>query len=128
MLDPDPVQYFKKAFGSYNWATLPKSLSSNEYWDFLDSAPHENPADSILVNAQVVVVTMPSKRWVVWGERESGLCVLASKYNDNLPDWHGLGWVAALHPSEEWAVFSRELAHHFQLPPTSDSPRSTPRG
>lgn len=124
VLDPDPVNYFKAAFGYYNWATLPATLSSNDYWNFLSSGPAESPADSMLGNAQAVVFTVPSKRWVIWGERESGLCVLASAYGDMVPAWNNLDWVMGLHPTEDWAAFASELAERFGSPAPSDSPPS----
>lgn len=121
VLDPDPVNYFKAAFGYYNWATLPIILSSNDYWNFLNSEPTESPADSMLGNAQVVVFTVPSKRWVIWGERESGLCVLACVYGDLVPAWNNLEWVMGLHPTKDWTAFASEIARRFGSPAPSDS-------
>ncbi|MCB1207683.1 MAG: hypothetical protein KDK97_00085 [Verrucomicrobiales bacterium] len=121
VLDPDPASYFKAQFGYYSWATLPATLSSNDYWDFLNSAPVESPADSVLANAQVVVFTVPSRQWIVWGERESGLCVLAALHGDQSPAWNDLEWIAALHPTQEWKAFASEIAEQFGSPPTPDS-------
>jgi hypothetical protein len=128
VLAPDPASYFKAQFGYYSWATLPVTLSSNDYWDFLNSAPSESLADSVLANAQVVVFTVPSMRWIVWGERESGLCVLASSNGDQSPAWNDLGWIVALHPTGEWKAFASELAEQFGSPATPDSLPTTPRG
>ena len=124
VLDPDRVNYFKAEFGYYNWAILPVTLSSDEYWNFLNSAPAESPADSLLGNAQVVVLTVPSKEWAIWGERESGLCVLASAHGDMVPAWNNLDWVIGLHRTEDWAAFSSVLAQQFESPASSDSPQS----
>ncbi|MBV6500828.1 MAG: hypothetical protein CJBNEKGG_03315 [Prosthecobacter sp.] len=115
VLEPDPVNYFKETFGYYNWAILPSSLSIDDYWDFLNNAPNNSPADSILANAQVVVITAPSKRWAVWGERASGLCVLATVNNDKMPDWNNIRWLSALYKNKEWMDFSIEVAQQFEL-------------
>lgn len=111
VLDPDPVNYFKAMFGYYNWAILPATLSSNDYWNFLNTDPTESPADSMLGNAQAVIFTVPSKRWLIWGERESGLCVLASAYGDTVPAWNNLDWVMDLRPTEDWKGFASVHRH-----------------
>ena len=77
------------------------------YWDFLNAAPASSPADSILLNSQVVALWAPSLKWAIWGERDSGLCVLASTPAMTPPSWKGMDWLRSLHPSAEWADWGR---------------------
>lgn len=95
------MSYFKAEFGYYNWARLPVTLSSAGYRNFLNAAPAGSPADSMLANASVVVFAVPSKRWIVWAERETGICVLATADRDIAPAWNGLDWVTRLNSTAE---------------------------
>lgn len=114
VLEPEPVSYFLVEFGYYNWAILPATLSSDEYWEFLNTPHSENHAESILANAQVVVITVQSKDWAIWGERESGLCLLASWGTEEFVWWNDFEWVERLHSSPEWKAFARDLRQEFE--------------
>ena len=118
VLDPDPVDYHKSTFGYYNWGALPIELSASSYWDFLKAAPASSPADSILLNSQVVALWAPSLKWAIWGERDSGLCVLASIPAMTPPSWKGMDWLHSLHPSAEWADFAQQFDQQFSRIPS----------
>jgi len=79
VLDPDPNDYFLKEFGYFNWADLPISMSASDYWDLLNAHPKDCAADSVLANSERVVWLPHSGKWAIWGERNRGVCVLATR-------------------------------------------------
>lgn len=76
-LDPDPDLYFYNEFGYYNIFALPAKATGDEYWDALDTCPDDRPADAMLFNSEIVVWVASSKKWAVWGSRQSERCILA---------------------------------------------------
>ncbi|MDA8140412.1 MAG: hypothetical protein M0036_17330 [Desulfobacteraceae bacterium] len=95
VLEPDPVDYYKKTFGCYNWAIISSSCTSDEYWMLLNHHPEESPADSMLSNSERVVWAARSGAWALWGERSLEICVLAcSEINvGEFATWHDVDWV-----------------------------------
>jgi hypothetical protein len=79
VLDPDPKDYFLREFGYINWADIRTSMSASDYWNLLNAHPKDSPADSVLANSEKVVWLPHSGKWVVWGERSRGVCVLAAR-------------------------------------------------
>lgn len=77
VLDPDPVEYFFKEFGAFNFLEISKNAPSDEYWRAIGSAPASSPADAMLFNSEVVVWLPSSLRWAIWGQRDMGVCVMA---------------------------------------------------
>ena len=95
ILDPDPVDYYKKEFRYYNWALISAASTADEYWTLLNDCPEESPADSMLANSERIVWAARSGAWVVWGERSLGICILAcldGKLAKSV-SWHDLDWV-----------------------------------
>lgn len=78
VLEPDPETYFFKQFGGYNFVELDKRASPTDYWNALESGPDGSPADAILYNSEVVVWVPASNDWVIWGQRDCGVCVLGT--------------------------------------------------
>lgn len=113
VLDPDPVRYFKAAFGFYNWAKLSVDLDKDDYWAFLNQAPAKSPADSVLGNSERIVWLPPSEQWVIWGERSSGLCVLASNQGHQSVPWKSLAWAQSMCPEGETSSFAQKLQLNF---------------
>ncbi|MCE2793650.1 MAG: hypothetical protein ACK493_15210 [Planctomycetota bacterium] len=104
VLEPDPTDYFKVNFGFYGWTRLSVEMSNKEYWDFINQSPPESPADSVLGVAEKIVLIPQSKRWCVWGERESGLCVIASTIHHFENSSKGIEW--AVQWCRPWATAS----------------------
>jgi hypothetical protein len=77
VIDPHPVEYYFKEFNYYNWAEIPLECSSQQYYDFLWTAPESSQADSIVLNSNTIIWASPSMKWGVWGDRSYGVCVLA---------------------------------------------------
>jgi hypothetical protein len=111
VLEPDPVRYFKTEFGVYNWAVLPMNVEKDAYWTFLNLAPGESPADSVLANSETVLWMPPSQKWVIWGERSSGLCVLASEINTVV--WKDIEWANEICLQGESSGFAEKLKRAF---------------
>lgn len=77
VLDPEPTEYYFHHFGYYNIASLPITMSKDDYWQLLGTAPQNNPADSLLFNSFIVVWFPPSLRWFIFGQRTYEVCILA---------------------------------------------------
>lgn len=77
VLDPDPITYYFKEFGYFNWVKLEISITPDQYLDILNFSPEDSSADSIFVNSYTVVWASPSMKWGIWAEREKEVCVIA---------------------------------------------------
>ena len=95
VLEPNPVDYYKKEFACYNWAIISSTSTAEEYWTLLNHHPEESPADSILSNSERVVWAAQSGAWAVWGERSLEICVLACADITlaGFASWHDVDWV-----------------------------------
>jgi len=99
VLNPDPINYYKKEFGYYNWSIIPTAASESEYWQFLNHHPEESPADSIFINAEKIVWLPQSKSWAIWGERSFELCVLGHQTNIEASTWKDINWALETIPN-----------------------------
>jgi len=102
VLDPDPVSYFKSHFGCYGWVRLPVAMTNHQYWELINKAPTDSPADSILGVAERIAWVPQSKKWCIWGERESGLCIIGSSSNFDVSNAKGIEW--AVDWCKPWAT------------------------
>lgn len=80
VLDPSP-DYFMREFGKSGSFRLDVSASPSQYGCALEQGPEGSPADAPLYNSTVVAWVPDSKRWCIWGQRETDLCVLGMKEN-----------------------------------------------
>ena len=76
ILDPDPITYFGREFGMFGGIQLSTADSSSDYYDALILDPQSSPADALIYNSRVVAWFPNSGRWLLWGERGSGIAVL----------------------------------------------------
>ncbi|GAC42257.1 hypothetical protein [Paenibacillus popilliae] len=76
ILDPDPVTYYYKEFGYYNWIHLPANMNEDYYWDMLNVEPKESPADTLVDNSYIMAWASPTNQWAIWGERDYGIAIL----------------------------------------------------
>ena len=92
VLDPDPSSYFKKAFGYYNWADVPVSISSDAYVDLLNEHPEGSPADALNVTSRTMIWVPKSAKWAIWADRDWETCVVG--FRDDIPttSLHGIRW------------------------------------
>ncbi|WP_409298816.1 hypothetical protein V1498_10390 [Peribacillus sp. SCS-26] len=84
VMDPDPVGYYYKEFGYFNWFTIPLEASDDEYYTLLETSPEDSIADAILYNSYTILWLSSSGKWGIWGDRSSGICVLGIQ---NLSDF-----------------------------------------
>ena len=123
VLEPDPIHYYKKEFGYYNWAELSASASSEDYWTMLSCFPSESRADSILANSEKVVWLPPSKKWAIWGERSCEVCVLGGWYPAGLSSWNSLEWALEMAMPNAFAGgavptgFAQQIRQNYGLTP-----------
>ncbi|WP_135555444.1 hypothetical protein [Paenibacillus cymbidii] len=91
VLDPHPVDYYYNEFSQYNWCILQEGTTADEYWNMLEQAPEESPADAISINSEVIVWLPSSMKWAIWGERSYGICVLGFDDGD-IGDYECESW------------------------------------
>jgi hypothetical protein len=84
ILDPDPVTFYCKEFGFYNWLRIPANMSEDYYWNMLNFEPNGRPVDCILCNSNTIVWASPSKQWAIWGERQYGIAILGFNKDSEL--------------------------------------------
>ncbi|WP_234399865.1 diadenosine tetraphosphatase [Paenibacillus popilliae] len=107
MLNPDPVTYYYKEFGYYNWLHIPANMPEDYYWDMLNVEPNQSPPDALLFNSFVMVWASPSKQWAIWGERDYGIAVLG---------FHKDGVMRQqIHENEIWRKMDDEVADLISL-------------
>lgn len=112
VLDPEPAGYFYKQFGYYSWADVPASISQDDYWNLLNVSPAGSPADSVLTNSEKIIWLPDSAEWAIWGERSSGVCVLATRGSARGNSWHSLDW--ALRACLPNSFANRVVPHDFE--------------
>lgn len=76
VLEPDPVDYFYREFGCYNFFTLPMHATSDDYWAALEEGPASSSTDAALYNSDVIIWMPESLEWAIWGQRDIGTCVI----------------------------------------------------
>jgi hypothetical protein len=76
LLDPDPIAYFFKEFGYYNWFKLPVTSTPQEYKQLIQLAPPGSSADAMIYNSEVIAWVPFSKKWAIWAERGYDICIL----------------------------------------------------
>lgn len=77
VLKPHPMEYFHARFGRYPSARFTNLDSGRTYVTALHDGPKESPADAIAYNGRIVVFQPPSSRWVIYGDQDLELAVLA---------------------------------------------------
>lgn len=76
LLDPDPVAYFFKEFGFYNWFKFATNITPSMYEEAIHQVPKGSPADAITYNSEIIVWAPLSKKWAIWFERGYDICIL----------------------------------------------------
>ena len=76
-MEPDADEYFARYFGKRAAFTIALESASSNYEDLMMQWPSTNSADTLARRSNAVGWMGNSKTWACWGERESGLCVLA---------------------------------------------------
>lgn len=91
VLEPDPEAYFYKHFGHFGALEIPVNGSLDRYRAEMNSGPPSSPADALGVNSWVLVWFPPSLRWLIWGERDPEIMVLAYSRGFDGPSEQSLG-------------------------------------
>ncbi|WP_088000467.1 hypothetical protein [Bacillus pumilus] len=126
VLKPDPVEYYFKEFGYYNWLRTSVEVSGEDYVNALWTSPEDSIADDIFTNSNIVVWLSNSLDWAIWGDRDLEICILATKskkysmqnllsedgwkpLNNNLKEWLEL----LFSDREKFDEFWGELASNY---------------
>ena len=92
VIEPDPETYFHAAFGVYSWIELSPDMSDEGYSNARWLAPKESHTDHMQYMARSLVWVPASGQWVVWGDRDYEVCVLASRDSGLASEWHDVEW------------------------------------
>ena len=106
VLDPNPVEYYYKEFGYFNWIKVPTNFLNVIYFEALMHSPEESFADSILYNSKTVVWTVPSAKWAIWGDRDFGTCILGFREACQINSEHLDSWKTVEDALEMWIKLS----------------------
>lgn len=100
VLKPDPVEYYLKEFGYYNWLKTSVEISDEDYVDALWISPEGFMADNIITNSNIVVWLSNSLQWAIWGDRAMEICIigLVSKNGSIKNVLLEEGWRSLNHP------------------------------
>ncbi|MEB2269934.1 hypothetical protein LAV33_06610 [Bacillus safensis] len=100
VLKPDPVDYFLKEFGYYNWLKTSVNISGEDYVNALWTHPKGSIADNIITNSNIVVWLSRSLQWAIWADRDLEICIIGmvSKKDCPLNILLEEGWKPLDHP------------------------------
>lgn len=94
--DPAPDTYYFQHFKRYGILRFSPSETASDYCDALGAGPQGSPADALLYVANVVAWFGSSAKWGVWGEREMGVGIAASRDDEfRWPSPTGVRWFDA---------------------------------
>lgn len=100
VLKPDPVEYYMKEFGYYNWLRTSVDISGEDYVNALWTSPESSIADAIITNSNIVVWLSHSLEWAIWGDRELEICILGLAFKKAPKTFlEEEGWKPLDHPS-----------------------------
>ncbi|KWZ65249.1 hypothetical protein [Bacillus altitudinis] len=99
VLKPDPVEYYMKEFGYYNWLRTSVDISGDDYVNALWTSPESSIADAIITNSNIVVWLSHSLEWAIWGDRELEICILGLASKKAPKTILEEGWKPLDHPS-----------------------------
>ncbi|MCC9087913.1 hypothetical protein [Bacillus pumilus] len=100
VLKPDPVDYYLKEFGYYNWLKASVSISGEDYVNALWTNPKGSIADNIITNSNIVVWLSRSLQWAIWADRDMEICIIGMVSKKDCPQNILLeeGWKPLDHP------------------------------
>jgi hypothetical protein len=78
VLKPDPIEYYYKHFGKYPLFTFGKEDTGADFIAAINEDPGDSPADAIIHNSVVIVVHSESCRWLLYGDRDFEIALIAS--------------------------------------------------
>ncbi|WAT79436.1 hypothetical protein [Bacillus safensis] len=100
VLKPDPVDYYLKEFGYYNWLKASVNISGEDYVNALWTHPKDSIADNIITNSNIVVWLSHSLQWAIWADRDMEICIIGMVSKKDCPQNILLeeGWKPLNHP------------------------------
>lgn len=75
---PDPIDYYYRHFRKFPLFQFGASDDAQAYLDALNADPGDSPADALVYNAAVLAVFPESCRWVVYGDRDFEVAIIAT--------------------------------------------------
>lgn len=81
VLDPDPITYYYKNFGYFNWVELSIDIDEAYYEDIFDIHPEGYEVDCIRHYSVTIAIVPTSKKWAIWVDRDFEICIIG--FNNN---------------------------------------------
>ena len=78
VLNPDPDSYYYAAFGKFPFLRFTNRDAADSYVTALHDDPGGSPADAIAYNSDVIVIYPRSQRWVIYGDRNLEIGIVAA--------------------------------------------------
>ncbi|WP_024427911.1 hypothetical protein [Bacillus safensis] len=85
VLKPDPVDYYFKEFGYYNWLKASVNISGEDYVNALWTHPKGSIADNIITNSNIVVWLSRSLQWAILADRDLEICIIGMVSKKDCP-------------------------------------------
>lgn len=83
VLKPDPVDYYYAHFRKFPFIEFDVATSSSaDYIKALHEDPGDSPADAIVHNSDVIVIFPENMRWLIYGDRNLEVGVIAGLDGD----------------------------------------------
>ncbi|XYQ03997.1 hypothetical protein ACS7OT_08770 [Bacillus safensis] len=100
VLKPDPVDYYFKEFGYYNWLKASVNISGEDYVNALWTHPKGSIADNIITNSNIVVWLSRSLQWAILADRNLEISIIGMVSKKDCPPNILLekGWKPLDHP------------------------------
>lgn len=100
VLKPDPVDYYFKEFGYYNWLKASVNISGEDYVNALWTHPKGSIVDNIITNSNIVVWLSRSLQWAILADRDLEICIIGMVSKKDCPQNILLekGWKPLDHP------------------------------
>jgi hypothetical protein len=79
--DPDPVTYFAHHFGFFGTVEFSVTDKADDYLSALWNFPQESEPDALMHNSNTLMLTSPSGKWAIVGDRygEIAVCAFSDK-------------------------------------------------
>jgi hypothetical protein len=85
VLKPDPAEYYFANFGKFALLKFDVSDSNSAaYINALHEDPGDSPADAIVHNSDVIVIYPENMRWLIYGDRNLEVGIVAAMNDDAL--------------------------------------------
>lgn len=98
MIRPDPIGYYYAHFRKFPLFQFDRSDDAQTYLDALNADPGNSPADALVHNAAVLAIYPESCQWVVYGDRDFEVAIIATRDRETQEAWGSTLLAERLYP------------------------------